>query len=121
MIHRVVAQAPTPGATPSGSSAQVPADGEIRKMLVDRIDRDRLVTCGHSAGGHLALWAAGRHRLPPGTPGEHPHVTLRGVVSFQWRHGTSVEYTVSRPTTAGHVSLAGADPKGFSAAECLLS
>ncbi len=50
-----------------------------------------------------------------------PAVTLRGVVSFQWRHGTSVEYTVSRPTTAGHDSLAGADPKGFSAAECSLS
>ncbi len=50
-----------------------------------------------------------------------PAVTLRGVVSFQWRHGTTVEYTVSRPTTAGHDSLAGADPKGFSAAECTLS
>jgi acetyl esterase/lipase len=24
---------------------------------------------GHSAGGHLALWAALRHRLPPGAPG----------------------------------------------------
>ncbi len=42
---------------------------------------------------------------------------LRGVVSFQWRHGTTVEYTVSRPTTAGHQSLAGADPAGFSAAD----
>jgi hypothetical protein len=50
-----------------------------------------------------------------------PAVKLRGVVSFQWRHGTSVEYTVSRPTTAGHVSLAGADPTGFSSAECSLS
>jgi hypothetical protein len=50
-----------------------------------------------------------------------PAVTLRGVVSFQWRHNGTVEYTVSRPTTAGHDSLAGADPKGFSAAECSLS
>jgi hypothetical protein len=50
-----------------------------------------------------------------------PAVQLRGVVSFQWRHGSSIEYTVSRPTTAGHDSLAGADPKGFSAAECSLS
>jgi acetyl esterase/lipase len=25
----------------------------------------RVVLAGHSAGGHLALWAAGRHRLPP--------------------------------------------------------
>ena len=45
-----------------------------------------------------------------------PAVELRGVVSFQWRRGSTVEYTVSRPTTAGHQSLAGADPRGFSAA-----
>jgi len=50
-----------------------------------------------------------------------PPFTMRGVVDFQWRRGATVEYTVSRPTTAGHDSLAGADPKGFSAAECTLS
>jgi acetyl esterase/lipase len=35
----------------------------------------RVVLAGHSAGGHLALWAAGRHRLPAGSP---------------WRTGSSV-------------------------------
>lgn len=49
-----------------------------------------------------------------------PAVSLRGVVSFQWRRGSTVEYTISRPTTAGHKSLAGADPPGFSAAGCSL-
>lgn len=49
-----------------------------------------------------------------------PPFKLRGVVDFQWRRGATVEYTVSRPTTAAHESLAGADPKGFSAAECSL-
>jgi hypothetical protein len=44
--------------------------------------------------------------------------TMRGVVSFQWRRGSTVEYTVSRPTTAGHQSLTGADPAGFTAATC---
>ncbi len=29
-----------------------------------RLDPDRIVLAGHSAGGHLALWAAGRSRLP---------------------------------------------------------
>jgi acetyl esterase/lipase len=29
-----------------------------------RLDLRRLVAIGHSAGGHLALWAASRHRLP---------------------------------------------------------
>ncbi|MBB6451159.1 acetyl esterase/lipase [Geomicrobium halophilum] len=28
------------------------------------IDLDRVITVGHSAGGHLALWMAARHQLP---------------------------------------------------------
>jgi hypothetical protein len=48
-------------------------------------------------------------------------LTVRGVVTFQWRDGTTVSQTLSRPTTAGHRSLAGADPAGFSAATCPLS
>lgn len=47
--------------------------------------------------------------------------TLRGYVTFQWRHGTAVLGSTSRPTAAGHTSLAGADPKGYSAATCKLS
>jgi acetyl esterase/lipase len=30
-----------------------------------RLDLDNVVLVGHSAGGHLALWAAARHRLMP--------------------------------------------------------
>jgi acetyl esterase/lipase len=33
-----------------------------------RLDLSRLVAIGHSAGGHLALWLAGRSRLPAGSP-----------------------------------------------------
>jgi hypothetical protein len=44
--------------------------------------------------------------------------TLRGVVDFQWRRGSTVLESTARPTTAGHHSLAGADPAGFSAATC---
>lgn len=47
-----------------------------------------------------------------------PAVVLRGIVEFQWRRGSKVLARASRPTTAGHVSLAGADPAGFSAASC---
>ncbi len=32
------------------------------------IDLTRVVTAGHSAGGHLALWAAGRGRIPASSP-----------------------------------------------------
>ena len=33
-----------------------------------RLDTGRVVAIGHSAGGHLALWLAGRPRLPAGSP-----------------------------------------------------
>ncbi len=33
------------------------------------LDLDRVVLLGHSAGGHLALWAAGREALPADAPG----------------------------------------------------
>lgn len=46
------------------------------------IDRDRIVACGHSAGGHLALWAAARPRLPAGSPGENPSVVVRAALSL---------------------------------------
>lgn len=49
-----------------------------------------------------------------------PAVTMRGVVSFQWRHGATVLAQGSRPTSAGRNSLAGSDPAGFSAATCLI-
>jgi hypothetical protein len=47
--------------------------------------------------------------------------TLRGYVTFQWRRAGSVLGTTSKATDAGHTSLAGADPKNYSAATCSLS
>lgn len=44
------------------------------------LDLDRLAVVGHSAGGHLALWVAGRGRLPPGAPGGAPRVVPRLAV-----------------------------------------
>lgn len=38
----------------------------IEAARPSRIDHDRIVYLGHSAGGHLALWAAVRHRLANG-------------------------------------------------------
>ena len=35
----------------------------------ERLDLGAVTVVGHSAGGHLAAWAAGRHRLPGGAPG----------------------------------------------------
>lgn len=44
-------------------------------------DSARVVAVGHSAGGHLAAWAAGRGKLPPGAPGAGPAVAVTGVIS----------------------------------------
>lgn len=44
---------------------------------------ERTVLVGHSAGGHLALWAALRHRLRPGNPGyRSDRLSPAGVVSL---------------------------------------
>jgi acetyl esterase/lipase len=45
------------------------------------IDVSKVVAVGHSAGGQLAVWAAGRSALPAGAPGAGPQVQLTSVVS----------------------------------------
>src|SRR5690606_15921775 len=43
----------------------------------------RLVATGHSAGGHLALWLAARHRLPADSPLRTADpLTIHAVVSL---------------------------------------
>jgi len=42
------------------------------------VNLSRVAVIGHSAGGQLALWAAGPRRLGPGPP---PRMRFRGVVS----------------------------------------
>lgn len=46
--------------------------GLVRDEIGDLADLDRIVLVGHSAGGHLALWAASRQ----------PPMRVRGVVSL---------------------------------------
>ena len=54
-------------------------------VLAERfpLDLARVAVIGHSAGGHLALWVAGAHRVPPGSPlrVDDP-LPLRGAVSL---------------------------------------
>ncbi|MGZ3100404.1 alpha/beta hydrolase [Streptomyces sp. H62] len=54
----------------------------VRQHL-PRADAGRVVVTGHSAGGHLALWAAARHVLPADAPWylDRP-APLRGVVAL---------------------------------------
>jgi hypothetical protein len=55
-------------------------------------------------------------QLVPRTP--HESFTLRGVVEYQWRRGSKVLQAATRTTGAGHTSVAGADPPGYSSATC---
>jgi len=49
--------------------------------LPEPLALERVSILGHSAGGHLALWAAGRGQLSAGQPGAGPVVGLQRVVS----------------------------------------
>jgi acetyl esterase/lipase len=42
---------------------------QLAELDDPRLDLERVTLLGHSAGGHLALWAAGRPNLPAGAPG----------------------------------------------------
>ena len=47
------------------------------------LDLTRVVTIGHSAGGHFATWVAARHRLAPTSPVYVADpIKLKGVVSL---------------------------------------
>lgn len=47
------------------------------------LDLSRVIALGHSSGGHLALWAAARSRLPRASPFENDDpLPLLGVVSL---------------------------------------
>jgi hypothetical protein len=48
-------------------------------------------------------------------------VTLRGLVTYQWRDADgAIARHARKLTTLGHASSAGSDPAGFSAATCLI-
>ena len=61
--------------------ADVAAGVDLLPDLEVSLDLDRVGAIGHSAGGHLALWAAARPTLSGDAPGAEPRVSPRAVVS----------------------------------------
>jgi acetyl esterase/lipase len=55
--------------------------GAGQELAGGRLDLDRVVALGHSAGGHLVGWLGARAGLPAGAPGAGPVVRLHGLVS----------------------------------------
>ena len=64
----------------------VAADRLRTDAAAHRLDPARMIAVGHSAGGHLALWLAARHRLPADSPLHTadplpvPHVVALGAL-----------------------------------------
>ncbi len=49
---------------------------------LEDVNTERVVAVGHSAGGHLATWGAGRTKLTAGAPGAGPAVEIAGTISL---------------------------------------
>ncbi len=76
------------------------------------LDLDRVATVGHSAGGHLALWLAGRQGLPEGAPGSKP--VVRPVLAVSQAGVADLRLATSDGTGSGAVeSLMGGGPSEF--------
>ncbi|MFD8257779.1 alpha/beta hydrolase [Streptomyces griseoluteus] len=64
-------------------AAALDALPELAREALPSADARRTVLTGHSAGGHLALWAAARHVLPADSPWRTDRpAPLRGVVAL---------------------------------------
>ena len=77
------------------------------------LDLDRVVLAGHSAGGHLALWAAARHKLAADSPlyVENP-LPLKGVIGLA--PAADLELTYRNQTCSGTSQLLiGGTPEEF--------
>ena len=59
-----------PGGGWPGTFTDIAAATDIVRTIAKKhpLDLSRVITVGHSAGGHLALWAAARARLPATSP-----------------------------------------------------
>lgn len=67
----------------------------VRRLApVHGLDLERVVVTGHSAGAHLALWAAGRHGIPEGSDLYIPDpLPVCGVVALDaW--GTDLRFDI---------------------------
>jgi hypothetical protein len=117
-----------------GIRGSMPSDGHAKDVMYMRFTvqyqepaTKKWIDLGHEAdSGFLKVGSAGFARQAgrsfqfAQTTGK-PRYILRGDIIFQWRRGATVLETATASTTAGHKSLAGADPTGYSAATCTLT
>lgn len=77
------------------------------------LDLDRVVVAGHSAGGHLALWLAARHRLSQDSPLYRADpLPIKGVIGLA--PAADLELTYRSETCGGAAEqLVGGTPEEF--------
>ncbi len=84
------------------------------------LDLTRVVAMGHSAGGHLAFWLAGRHHIDPHSPlyAPQPIVPLHGALALAGCVDLRLTIDLSGSLTYAHdkqevYSLMGGPPSSF--------
>jgi acetyl esterase/lipase len=88
-----------------------------------RVSEEPTLLAGHSAGGHLALWAAARHRLPPDSAWHTPGPRFRGVVALAAVSDLSACYALGLGQGAAGALLGGGPgqyPERYRAADPML-
>jgi hypothetical protein len=117
-----------------GIRGSMPSDGDptdelLMRFQVQYLDAksDTWIDVAQGDSGFVAVSTTGSSSARQGgrsfqfaPPSAQESFTLRGVVSFQWRRSGHVIHSATRPTSAGHTSLAGADPAGYTAAKCVI-
>jgi hypothetical protein len=109
-----------------GSMPDMGRAGErmFMRFRLQYLSEGRWVDLEGAASGLVKLPASNHQDGRSFTLKAPPHgavYTLRGVVNFQWRRGSTLLAALSRATSAGHQSGSGADPAGFSAAQCRIA
>jgi acetyl esterase/lipase len=84
------------------------------------LDMSRVITMGHSAGGHLAFWIAGRHHIPAHSEiyQPRPQVPLRGAIALAGAVDLRLTVDLSGYLTFAHdkqevYALMGGSPQDF--------
>jgi acetyl esterase/lipase len=108
-----------PGGGWPGTFDDVAVAMDALPSLVARVsggltDPSRLVVGGHSAGGHLALWTAGRVRLPAGERWHARRSPAAGVVSLAGVCDLAACYRLNLDDGAAG-ELMGGGPESFAA------
>ena len=115
-----------------GVRGSMPGDGRAHDQMLMSFHLEYLNAVnqwveleGSGSSGFIEVGSASAARQGGSSFALKPHAgkatyTLRAIVEFKWMHGKTIVLTARKPTTAGHEAAVGAEPKGYSAAQCAI-